>query len=219
MKLILQLFNSNKKNNMAILMMVIYCLSLLIVRAKITQNIFLFFLIWNLFLALIPYLLIIYLRIQDDFRKNKIKTYLIIAIWLAFLPNSFYIITDLVHIFQSHPSTFWFDLTLISSFAFVGFFIGIQSIFEFEKIAMTFYNEKMLLIIIPILCFLCGFGVYLGRILRYNSWDIISNPKQLVIDIGLQLITAKTILFSVHFGIFIYLFYTSKKIIFNTKSN
>ncbi|WP_409025079.1 DUF1361 domain-containing protein [Flavobacterium sp.] len=199
--------------------MVIYCLSLLIVRAKITQNIFLFFLIWNLFLALIPYLLIIYLRIQDDFRKNKIKTYLIIAIWLAFLPNSFYIITDLVHIFQSHPSTFWFDLTLISSFAFVGFFIGIQSIFEFEKIAMTFYNEKMLLIIIPILCFLCGFGVYLGRILRYNSWDIISNPKQLVIDIGLQLITAKTILFSVHFGIFIYLFYTSKKIIFNTKSN
>ncbi len=200
-------------------MMVIYCLSLLIVRAKITQNIFLFFLIWNLFLALIPYLLIIYLRIQDDFRKNKIKTYLIIAIWLAFLPNSFYIITDLVHIFQSHPSTFWFDLTLISSFAFVGFFIGIQSIFEFEKIAMTFYNEKMLLIIIPILCFLCGFGVYLGRILRYNSWDIISNPKQLVIDIGLQLITAKTILFSVHFGIFIYLFYTSKKIIFNTKSN
>ena len=123
------------------------------------------------------------------------------------------------HLSLSHPATFWFDLTVISSFAFVGFFVGMQSILEFEKILLTVYNKKILIIIIPMVCFLCGFGIYLGRILRYNSWDIVSNPTQLIVDIGIQLITIKTILFSIHFGLFIYLFYTSKKIIFNTKSN
>ena len=219
MKLILLLFNSNKNNNKAIMIMCIYCLALLVIRAQLTQNIFLFFLIWNLFLAIIPYALMIYLRMQDNFRNSKIKTFIIVTIWLVFLPNSFYIITDLVHLTLSHPATFWFDLTIICSFAFVGFFVGIQSILEFEKILASIYDKKILIIIIPLICFLCGFGIYLGRILRYNSWDIISNPTQLFVDIGVQLITIKTILFSIHFGILIYLFYTSKKIIFNTKSN
>ena len=219
MKLILLLFNSNKNNNRAIMMMCVYCLALLIIRAQLTQNIFLFFLIWNLFLAIIPYTLIMYLKLQDNVKNSKIKTCIVITVWLAFLPNSFYIITDLVHLSLSHPATFWFDLTVISSFAFVGFFVGMQSILEFEKILLTVYNKKILIIIIPMVCFLCGFGIYLGRILRYNSWDIISNPTQLIVDIGIQLITIKTILFSIHFGLFIYLFYTSKKIIFNTKSN
>ncbi len=219
MKIIIRLFNNNKKINIAILIMCIYCLFLLIIRATITQNIYLFFLIWNLFLAIIPYVLMIYLRTQENIRKNKIKIYLIVGIWLAFLPNSFYIITDLIHLSLSDSSTFWYDLSLISSFAFVGFFVGIQSILEFEKFLLIFYNEKILIIIIPTICFLCGFGIYLGRILRYNSWDVLTNPKHLFLDIGLQLITTKTILFSLHFGILIYLFYTSKKIIFNTKSN
>lgn len=219
MKLILDLFNSNKKINSVLILMCVYAVSLLIIRAKITQSIFLFFLMWNLFLGLIPYFLMLYLKMNDNYTKSKIKMYATTVIWLAFLPNSFYIVTDLVHLSLSHASTFWYDLTIISSFAFIGFFLGIQSIFLFEKIIVNNFHKKIQIIIVPAVCLLSGFGIYLGRILRYNSWDIISHPVKLFSDIGTQLTTYNSMLFSLHFGILIYLFYTSKKLILTIKSN
>jgi uncharacterized membrane protein len=218
MKLIHQIFNTNKKHNIALLIMIIYSMSLLIIRAKITQTVFLFFLIWNLFLAIIPYLIMIYLKTLNYNSTNKLKSYLMILIWIVFLPNSFYIITDLIHLSKSDQSTFWYDLILIGSFSIVGFFLGIQSIFEFEKIAKKDFNSKKVDFIIPLLCFLCGLGIYLGRILRYNSWDIISNPLNLSEDIASKIMSSEMIFFSANFGIFIYIFYVSKKIIFNSNN-
>jgi uncharacterized membrane protein len=216
MKLIVHLFNTNKQSNIAITIMSIYCLSLLIIRANITQNIFLFFLIWNLFLAIIPYLTILYLK--ATVLQSKLKSYVLLFVWLLFLPNSFYIITDLVHLSQSHDSTFWYDLTLIISFAILGFFLGLLSLFEFEKIGNTLFNQKTRHVLLPMICFLCGFGIYIGRILRYNSWDIISNPIRLIFDMSSELLSVKTMLFSFHFGLFIYLFYIAKKLIINNQS-
>lgn len=215
MKQLIHLFNANKRSNIVITIMTLYCFSLLLIRAKLTQNIFLFFLIWNLFLATVPYLIMLYLKVNA--LKSKLKVYGLLTVWLAFLPNSFYIITDLKHLSHSHHSTFWFDLSLIASFAMLGFFLGLQSLYEFEKIGKTLFNKKIMLFLMPIICFLCGFGIYLGRILRYNSWDIVSDPIQLLFDISNELITIKTILFSLHFGIFIYLFYTVKKLIISNK--
>jgi uncharacterized membrane protein len=124
MKQLINLFNSNKPNNTVITIMALYSLSLLLIRAKLTQNIFLFFLIWNLFLAAIPYFIILYLKV--NVLKSKIKIYILLFVWLIFLPNAFYIITDLKHLSHSHHSTFWFDLSVIASFAILGFFLGLQ---------------------------------------------------------------------------------------------
>ncbi len=197
---------------MLILLLSIYCLTLLLVRAKLTQSIFLFFLIWNLFLAIIPYIIVVYIRSNKVIQKSKFKTFTILFIWLLFLPNSFYIITDFVHLQQSNVNTFWFDLIVLSSYAFMGFTLGLLSLFEFEKILQQFFSAKIIQIIIPIVCFLCGIGIYIGRILRFNSWDIIGNPFQLIADTLSTLVVSKdAILFSVHFGFFIYLFFTLKK--------
>lgn len=211
MNLILKLFNQNKKANQLLLLYAIYCLSLLLVRAKITNSIYLFFLIWNLFLAVIPYAITSHLLASNWEKASKVKTLFILGIWLAFIPNSFYIITDLVHLAKSEGSIFWLDLIIVSSHALIGFALGILSFLDFEKIMQQFISPKKSTILIPILCFLCGLGIYIGRILRYNSWDIISNPIDLATDLFVEALSSKSLLFSTHFGVFIYFSFLIKK--------
>lgn len=197
------IFLFNKKRNLILLTLGFYCCSLLLIRAKITNSIFLFFLIWNLFLAIIPYL--ISLAINHYKIENKLIQFGILLSWLLFLPNSFYVLTDFIHLSKS--TIVWLDLLLMSAFAITSFSFGILSIKEIDIYFKKKNRAKLITILIPIICLLCGFGIYLGRILRFNSWNIISDPFNLFTGILTTLLTAKAILFSLHFGIFIYLFY------------
>jgi uncharacterized membrane protein len=212
MQLIIKLFNSNRKMNSVLVLFSIYSLFLLVIRAKLTNTIFLYFLVWNQFLAFVPYFFISYLKTQIAIQKSKIKTFSLLFLWLLFLPNSFYILTDLIHLSQSSNHLFWFDLVVISSYALIGFTIGIISLLEFENILKTYTSALITNLIIPAVCFLCGIGIYLGRILRFNSWDIISNPFELFRAMLISLSSAHALLFSFYFGVYIYLFYILKKI-------
>jgi len=212
MHLIIKLFNNNRKTNSILLLFTAYCLILLVIRAKLTNTIYLFFLVWNLFLAFIPYFFISYLKNEMTLQKSKFKTLLVLFFWLLFLPNSFYILTDLIHLSQSSNHLIWFDLVVFSSYALIGFTIGIISIIEFENIIANYTSPLFIRLIIPSICFLCGIGIYLGRILRYNSWDILSNPTELFQDMMSSLLSTHALLFSFYFGIYIYLFYSLKKI-------
>lgn len=212
MQFLMKLFNSNRKINSVLLLFTFYCFILLIIRVKLTNSIYLFFLVWNLFLAFIPYFFISYLKSQISLHKNKFKTTLILLAWLLFLPNSFYILTDLIHLSQSSKHLIWFDLVVFSSYALVGFTVGILSLVEFENIIMNYSSSLFTHLIIPLICFLCGVGIYLGRILRYNSWDILSNPIKLISDTITSLLSVHALLFSFYFGAYIYLFYSLKKI-------
>lgn len=212
MQLFIKLFNNNRKINSVLLLFTFYCLILLIVRVKLTHSIYLFFLVWNLFLAFVPYFFISYLKTAISFQKSKIKTLLLLLAWLLFLPNSFYILTDLIHLSQSNNHLMWFDLVVFSSYALIGFVIGIISLLEFENILINYTSSLIISILMPFICFLCGIGIYLGRILRYNSWDILSNPTELFTDILSSLLSVHALLFSFYFGVYIYLFYSLKKI-------
>jgi uncharacterized membrane protein len=206
------LFNRNKRVNQLLLYFSFYCFSLLLVRAKLTQTIYLFFLIWNLILAIIPYLTTSYLlKVHQSLSKTKF--FVGILIWLAFIPNSFYILTDLIHLTNSNSPIIWLDVMIISSYAFIGFVFGTLSLVDFENIIKSKISIKFVSIIIPFVCFLCGIGIFIGRILRYNSWDILSNPFELVTDCVFALTTYKSILFSIHFCIIIYFSYLINKII------
>jgi uncharacterized membrane protein len=212
MQLITKLFNSNRKINSVLLIFTIYSLILVAVRAKVTNTNYHFFLVWNLFLAFIPYFFISYLKIQIAIQKSKIKTLSLLFLWILFLPNSFYILTDLTHLTESYNRLFWFDLVVISSYALIGFTLGIISLIEFENIIKKHTSNLMTHLIIPSICFLCGIGIYLGRILRFNSWDILSNPLELIQALFVSLTTANALQFSFYFGFYIYLFYFLKKI-------
>jgi uncharacterized membrane protein len=212
MQLIIKLFNSNRKINSILLIFTAYCLFLLVVRAKLTNSTHHLFLVWNLFLAFVPYFFISYLKTQISFQKSKIKALLLLFAWLLFLPNSFYILTDFIHLSQYENHWIWFDMVVISSYAFIGFAIGIISLMEFENIIKNYASPFIINLMMPSICFLCGIGIYLGRILRYNSWDILSNPIQLTQDIVTSLLSTHAMLFSFFFGVYIYLFYSLKKI-------
>ena len=143
---------------------------------------------WNLFLALIPYVISRYTIGNPSWIENKWKFALVFIAWLLFLPNSFYIITDLFHLEISQRIPLWFDLALIFSFAWNGILLGVVSVRQMEKmVQLNFPFIKEWQFVYPLMI-LNAFGVYIGRYLRYNSWDVLANPFQLTEDIFYLLI-------------------------------
>lgn len=208
MKTILEHYQTNKKLNHLLLFFGFFCLALSLIRVKLTTSIFLMFLIWNLFLAVIPFIITRYLKTKNIL-ENKFKNGILLLVWLLFLPNSFYILTDFVHLSLSNSYTFWYDLLLISSYATLGFLLGIISLQDFENLLSL--KPKMTSILLFCISILCGFGIYLGRILRYNSWDILKNPVELFTDLWNIFITTKSLDFSILFGCFIYFLFQISK--------
>src|SRR5688500_17495419 len=173
------------KNEADTLLLLSICFSavLLAVRMIATKSIYYVFLEWNLFLAVIPYLLSKFLLQRV---KSGLNNYILAAVsfvWLLFIPNTFYILTDLFHLGETGAAPLWFDLLLILSFAWNGMMMGILSVRQMEKIFHEKFRTGNELIFLYPIMWLNALGVYIGRYLRFNSWDIITSPFRLVIDI------------------------------------
>ncbi len=154
---------------------------LLMIRMKLTHSFFYLFLVWNLFLAVIPFAITTYLT---SFQKlNKIGFIIWFSAWLLFLPNAPYIITDLLHLKISASHLLWLDVLVVSSFALNGLLMFSFSLLDMETLLNQYLKRKTITFAIIAILFLSGFGVYLGRFLRYNSWEIIQNPSGLFTDI------------------------------------
>jgi uncharacterized membrane protein len=140
------------------------------------------FLNWNLFLAFIPWF-ISSIIILKKLQSNKILLSLLMITWVLFFPNSPYILTDLFHLGMSIKAPIWYDLILILSFAGTGLLFGFMSLLDIEKILSTFFSKGKIVFIIISFLFLSGFGIYIGRYLRWNSWDVVNNPVLMSYDI------------------------------------
>jgi uncharacterized membrane protein len=160
------------------------CFSLTAFRYSYSDTNAFIFLNWNLFLAFIPWLLMTWLIIYPKIQQYKIAVGLIICVWLLFFPNAPYILTDLFHLKLKLSMPVWFDMVLIFSFAWTGILFGFLSLWDIERVLSKFMNRKYIPVISIFLLFLSSFGVYLGRYLRWNSWDIIRNPFGLAFDIS-----------------------------------
>jgi len=157
---------------------------LLCARVIITGYVTYIFLVWNLFLAFIPWAIGTGIILNHDLRNNKIAVTLLVLIWLAFFPNSPYILTDLFHLKQRGSIPIWFDLVLVLSFAWTGLAFGFISLIDIEKLFYRSLRPKIIRAVIVVLLFAGSFGVYLGRFQRWNSWDFIKDPVALWTDIG-----------------------------------
>jgi len=154
------------------------CFLFLLFRTKITGSFFLTFLIWNLFLATIPYGITFLMQWQKSLQHLSGKIILGV-LWLLFLPNAPYIISDLQHIIHSQGLVRLYDTLLISAFAVLSLFF---MSFSVKDMIMILKLKRSTLFLLS-LFILCGFGIYLGRYLRWNSWDVIQNPTGLMEDI------------------------------------
>ncbi len=139
---------------------------------------------WNLFLAFIPYMITCSLEFNDRWKKNSFRFILAFLGWILFIPNSFYIITDLFHLRWFEGVPIWYDLALLLSFAWNGLILGIVSVRQMEKIIEEKLGVRNELFFVYPVMWLNALGVYVGRFLRFNSWDVISNPFQLIADIS-----------------------------------
>ena len=166
----------------------LFCFSLSLVRFYLTDSKMFLFLNWNLFLAFIPWALTILVRIKPIIQKNRITIVTLLVSWLLFFPNAPYILTDLFHLRLKSAMPIWFDLVLILSFAWTGLLFGFLSLLDIENILGKSIKSRYITLISIGLMFLGSFGIYLGRFLRWNSWDIISEPFKLIYDIGDRII-------------------------------
>lgn len=164
--------------------------SCLLVTARMihTGRITFLFLIWNLFLAYVPYVITGYLTRRSVRGVGKWPIALLFITWLLFIPNSFYIITDLFHLgdhYNDRQAPQWFDLVMILSFVWNGLLLGVLSVHQMEKIMQPFLPARHEFFFLYPVMWLNALGVYTGRYLRYNSWDVITDPLQLLRDIAL----------------------------------
>jgi uncharacterized membrane protein len=186
---------------------------LIAVRIYYTGSVLYLFLVWNIFLAWIPFIIS---SLFDKFAdKARWKQGLIFCCWLAFFPNGLYIITDLIHLQIESPVPKWFDAVLLFSASVAGLMMAFISLYRVEAFLNRIVYKKLQPVLIFLILFLGSFGVYLGRFLRWNSWDIISNPFQLLQSIGSRIISPfdhlQTWTVTVTLTVFFYLLYISIK--------
>tara|TARA_B110000305_G_scaffold65307_1_gene72989 strand:- start:331 stop:1026 length:696 start_codon:yes stop_codon:yes gene_type:complete len=170
------------------------CLVLSVIRVFASATPTFLFLNWNLFLAFIPWALSSLLIIYPKLQEKKLAVITLLGTWLLFFPNAPYILTDLFHLKHVVSMPMWFDLLLILSFAWVGLLFGFMSLWDIEKILKQYLIKSRLKGLLryrfsiplfsSVLLFIGSFGIYLGRYLRWNSWDIIAEPFALIYDIG-----------------------------------
>lgn len=132
------------------------------------------FLLWNLLLAAIP---LFFSSLAANAGRFAARCYALL--WLLFFPNSMYIITDLVHLKPRQAIPFWYDILLLISVATNGVLMGMRSLYNMEQWLRTFIHGKYLHTILFMLLLACGYGIYLGRYQRRNSWDVITHPRGL----------------------------------------
>ena len=166
---------------------ILFSCLLVLARMAHTGRLTFVFLFWNLFLACVPLGITRLLMAQPRLRKTKKFLVLFVLLWLLCIPNSFYIMTDLFHLsdwyndFEVPP---WYDLVLILSFVWNGLMLGILSVRQMEKILGPYLRSSHDLVFLYPVMWVNALGVYAGRYLRFNSWDVLTSPFALVADLG-----------------------------------
>jgi len=171
-----------------LIFLTLFCILLVAFRIHKSGEPTYFFMFWNLFLAVIPLMLSRLCRIEWIIRNAGLTIYGIIFLWLLFLPNAPYIITDFVHLEEQDSIPVWYDLLLLAFFALEGLLLGILSVTEMEKTVVRMHSAPAGKWFALISLVLSSLGVYMGRFLRYNSWDFFISPVEIITNVGGRLL-------------------------------
>ncbi len=143
------------------------------------------FMLWNLLLAWIAPLIAWWLT--HRLRKTAWRQWgniVLTILWLGFLPNSFYMVSDLIHVHQTGEVSIIFDAVMFTSFIFNGFIAGyLGTLLVHQQLNYRMRRRYSFSIITGIFA-LCGYAIYLGRVLRWNTWDALLHPAGLLFDVS-----------------------------------
>ena len=151
-----------------------WCAVLLAFRARRSGSPLFMFLVWNLFLAAIP-AVAAQLFVWADAGRRHAQQFLWFFLWLLFLPNAPYIITDFIHLTPRPPIPLWYDVAVLLSCAATGLLMGYTSLADVQHVITRRFGQIAGWSTAAVSLLLSGFGIYVGRFLRWNSWDAITN--------------------------------------------
>jgi uncharacterized membrane protein len=164
-------------------------LLLFLLRAVDAGNLRYWFLVWNLALAWLPLLFAVLLvkRLKKTGWVSPLNFALTFA-WLAFLPNSFYLVSDLIHLQTTPEVSLLYDSVLFTSFIFNGYLSGFVSLYLVHLELLKRMSRNAAHTIIAAVILLCSFAIHLGRTLRWNTWDMLLHPAGIVFDVTEQVV-------------------------------
>jgi uncharacterized membrane protein len=138
------------------------------------------FLTWNLFLAWVPFLLAFMLYAAH--RAGIASVWLVpgMFMWVLFLPNAPYLITDYIHLEQDSRVPLWYDFALLGAFSVSGLLLGFASVYLVQDIVTSRAGAVAGWVTTGTAFALCAVGIYVGRVLRFNSWDALQEPGALI---------------------------------------
>jgi uncharacterized membrane protein len=158
---------------------------MLAARMAVTETRLYLFLAWNLFLAWIP---VIFSYFALAFSYRRVLLYVLVPIfaflWLIFFPNAPYILTDLQHLaLDTSTAPVWFDVLLLVWFSWTAMLLGLVSLYVMHNIVNRAFGRWPGWIFVLGVSLLTSLGVYLGRFVRLNSWDILHDPSGVALSI------------------------------------
>jgi uncharacterized membrane protein len=153
------------------------------VRIVYTGNDYHTNLVWNLFLAWIPFVVAIW--VYDGYRRGagNVPLWAAGALWLVFFPNATYIVTDIKWLRYSAGAPLWYDVVLVAAAAWCGLLLGFASLYMMQAVVRSALGTARAWVFVLAALALSSFGVYLGRFERWNSWDVFTRPRLLVQEV------------------------------------
>jgi uncharacterized membrane protein len=200
-----------------ILALVAWCLTLLLIRVERSGSTYYTFLAWNLFLAAVPLFASSAFARMEKRDASALAQVGCFSLWLLFFPNAPYILTDLMHLAPRPPVPMWYDLALILSCGGTGLLFGYLSMVEVHAIVGRRFGVIIGWLTAISSLLLAGFGIYLGRFLRLNSWDIVRKPESILTEI-VQLLrhpghNSPTVGVTIIFGAILALWYIAMRLL------
>jgi uncharacterized membrane protein len=137
---------------------------------------------WNLFLAWVPvfFALIAYNVHRRAYCFGAVVAVVCATVWLAFFPNAPYLLTDLVHLRPREDMPYWFDQIMYLAYAWTGCYLGMVSLLFMQTVVRRSFGRIIGWFFALSVLVASGVGIYLGRFLRWNSWDLLLHPISIV---------------------------------------
>jgi uncharacterized membrane protein len=138
---------------------------------------------WNLLLAWVPFVVALGVYALYGRGVSPQRLAPAVLLWLVFLPNAPYLVTDFVYLGEFRDIPLWYDTVMLTTFAGVGLLLGFLSLYLMHTVARRAFGPTAGWIAVTVVLAVAGFGVYLGRFVRFNSWDIVTHPSLLAGDL------------------------------------
>ncbi|MDB5163810.1 MAG: hypothetical protein JWS12_428 [Candidatus Saccharibacteria bacterium] len=179
-------FLSPKERDLVIIFGVsnLVCILFFAIRVMDSHSWRYFFLFWNLFLAWLPLVFAWWLaKVISKGRWFSLGPLVLTALWLGFLPNSFYLTSDLIHLQSTGEVSLLFDVVMFMAFIWAALLLGFTSLIMVHKQLLKRIDRGTAHGLITIVLLICSFAIYLGRYLRWSTWDVLVNPAGILFDV------------------------------------